>query len=105
MTVLGSSRLKCCVSRESQKPNVRAISATSPLIPLLARVQLELSHQHGPTELRTSSSPDALSFGAVTNLSQVPAAFLLLPCGQEDIPFRLLAAGQPAAHQQIISVL
>lgn len=79
MTVLGSSRLKRCISWKTQKPNVRAISTTSPLIPLLARVQLELGCQHGPTELRTSSSPDALSSGAVTILSQVPAAFLLFP--------------------------
>ena len=88
---------------------MQAISATSPLIPLLAYVQPELGREHGPTEPRTSSSPDALPSGTdmlqLPNLSRALTAFLLFSCGQEDIQFCLLTAGQPAARKQIISAL
>lgn len=65
---------------------MQAISAASPLIPLLARVQPELGREHGPIEPRTSSSPDALPSGTDTlqlpNLSWALAAFLLFSAGR-----------------------
>lgn len=105
MTVLGSNRLKSCIliSPKSREPNVQAISATSPLIPLLARVQPGARPRAWPGGAEHQQLPgrSALQHRHVALPKNSRAAFLLISCGQEEgIERCLLAAGQPAAPEQ-----